>query len=351
MDHAFQTFIAFALSFMLVYITIPVIVRISKEKKLFDVPNERKVSTTVIPNLGGVSLFLGICVGTLLSINKLEFADLRYILVALIIMFYTGIKDDILIISPKKKFILQLLSGLILVVLGDIRFTDLHGLFGINQVGYVSSVLFSVLVIVSIINSINLIDGIDGLASGLGILISLQFGLAFLYFNHVEYAILSFATFGGLIPFFLFNVFGKKNKIFMGDTGALILGLLFSVFVIKFNEFTLLMPGIIKPTAPVISLAIIFIPLIDMVRVFFLRMFQKKSPFSADKNHIHHKLLNLQFSHLTSTLIIGSINLLFVIITLLLRECNVHFSLLILIIMGLLFNIIPDIFLKKKTDG
>lgn len=349
MDQLFQIFLAFSLSLFLVYITVPVIVRLSKEKKLFDVPNERKVNTTVIPNLGGVALFIGICLASLLSIAKLDFPDLRYILVALIIMFFTGIKDDILIISPKKKFILQILSGLILAVLGDIRITNLHGLFGIDAIGYVSSILLSVLIIVSIINSINLIDGIDGLASGLGILISTFFGLAFVYFGHLEYSIICFATLGSLIPFFVFNVFGKKNKIYMGDTGALILGVLFAVFVIKFNEFALAETSRIHAASPVVSLAILFVPLFDMVRVFCLRMKKKASPFSADKNHIHHKYLELQFSHVKSTVIIVLMDLFFTLLSLALIRLDVHLSLLLLLLIGLLFNFLPDMISNKRS--
>lgn len=349
MDHIFQLLLAFSLSLFLVYITVPVIVRLSKEKKLFDIPNERKVNTTVIPNLGGVSIFIGISLASLLSIAKLDYPDLRYILVALIIMFFTGIKDDILIISPKKKFILQILSALILAVLGDIRFTNLHGLFGISAIGYVSSILFSVLAIVSIINSINLIDGIDGLASGLGILISMFFGLAFAYFGHPEYSILSFATLGSLIPFFLYNVFGKKNKIYMGDTGALILGVLFAVFVIKFNEFALSATSRINSASPVISLAILFVPLLDMVRVFCLRMSKRKSPFSADKNHIHHKYLELKFSHVKSTVIIVLMNLFFTLLSLFFIRLNIHVSLILLLVIGLITNYIPDFILMKRA--
>ena len=350
MEQSIQVFIAFFLSLLLVYITIPVIVRLSKEKKLFDIPNERKVNKTVIPNLGGVSIFLGVSIGTLLSINKMEFTDLRYILAALIIMFYTGIKDDILIITPKKKFILQVLCGLILAVLGDIRFTNLHGILGINQIGWISSILFSVLVFVAIINSINLIDGIDGLASGLGLLISLFFGISFYYFGHLEYVLLCFATFGGLIPFFMFNVFGKKNKIFMGDTGSLILGLLFAIFVVKFNEFSLLQPGVINSYAPAVSMAVVFVPLFDMVRVFCLRLIHKRSPFSADKNHIHHKLLELGYSHLKSTILIVSANLIIIALMFASRNWNIHLSIFMLIGIGLIFNYIPDLILKKRAS-
>jgi UDP-GlcNAc:undecaprenyl-phosphate/decaprenyl-phosphate GlcNAc-1-phosphate transferase len=349
MDQMLQVFFAFSLSLLLVYITIPAIVRLSKEKKLFDLPNERKVCKTAVPNLGGVALFLGISIGTLLSIDKMEFADMRYILVALIIMFYTGIKDDILLISPKKKFFLQVICASILVVLGGIRFTSMQGIFGVTQIGYVSSFLFSVLVIVAIINSINLIDGIDGLASGLGLMITLFFGISFFVDGHLEYALLCFATLGALIPFFMFNVFGKKNKIFMGDTGSLILGLLFSIFVIKYNEFAISDPSYTSHYAPALSFSVVFVPMFDMARVFFLRLKSKKSPFSADKNHLHHKFLELGYNHLKSTSIIFSFNFVTIVLIFCLKSWDIHVLIGILLVLGLVFNIIPDILLKRKN--
>jgi UDP-N-acetylmuramyl pentapeptide phosphotransferase/UDP-N-acetylglucosamine-1-phosphate transferase len=349
MDPSIQPFIAFLLSFILVYISLPAIVRLSKEKKLFDVPNERKVNTTVIPNLGGVALFLGISIGTLLSIEKMDFPDMRYILVGLIIMFYTGIKDDILLISPKKKFLLQVISAGILVVLGNIRFTSLHGFLGIYQIGFFSSSLFSIFVIVAIINSINLVDGIDGLASGLGLLTSLFFGFSFMLYGQLEYALLCFATLGALIPFFLFNVFGKKNKIFMGDTGSLILGLLSSVFIIKYNEYALTDPAYTGSYAPALSFSIVFVPMFDMARVFFLRLKNKKSPFAADKNHLHHKFIDLGYSHLKSTTIIVAYNMFTIGLVMAFKSWDIHLLISLLLVLGILFNFIPDYLLKRRA--
>lgn len=349
MDLTLQVFLAFSLSLFLVYITIPAIVRLSKEKKLFDVPNERKINTSLVPNLGGVALFLGISIGTLLSIDKMHFADLRFILAAMIILFYTGIKDDILLISPKKKFLLQVLSAAILVVLGDIRFTSLHGVFGIFQIGDFSSYLFSIFVIVAIINSINLVDGIDGLASGLGLVSTLFFGVSFYIGGHFEYALLGFAVLGGLIPFFMFNVFGKKNKIFMGDTGSLLLGLLLSIFIVKYNEFALSNPNYTANYAPALSFSIVLVPMFDMTRVFFLRLKNKTSPFIADKNHLHHKFIELGYSHLKSTSIIILFNLCTIALIFSLKECDVHLLIGLLIVLGLVFNFIPEILLRKKN--
>jgi UDP-GlcNAc:undecaprenyl-phosphate/decaprenyl-phosphate GlcNAc-1-phosphate transferase len=338
-----QISIAFIIGLLIVYQSIPIIVKLSNEKKLFDLPNERKVNKTVIPNLGGIALFIGITIATLLGINKYSSPDLRYILVSLIIMFFIGIKDDILIISAYKKLIAQIVASLILIVLGDIRFTNLHGIFGIYEINYIISVAISLVALVSIINAVNLIDGIDGLAVSLGLIGSLFYGIIFLLDNLTLYAVLSFAIAGSLTSFFFYNVFGKKNKIFMGDTGSLMLGLLLAIFTIKYNEFSIAGNSELSQNSPAYSFAIIAVPLFDMVRVFGTRILKKKSPFAPDMIHIHHKLLRLDFTHLKSTLIIAGANLLLIGMVFSFRSVNVYILIGMLISMLAFLSFIPDI--------
>ena len=170
-----QLFTASLIGFFLVYISIPVIVRISNEKHLYDEPNERRINKIVVPNLGGVALFIGVSIATLLSLHQLEFIEFRYIQASLIILFFIGIKDDILIISARKKFIAQIICALILIIPGGVRFTSLHGILGFQEIGYGFSILISLLAIVAIINATNLVDGIDGLAASIGIFSSIIF--------------------------------------------------------------------------------------------------------------------------------------------------------------------------------
>lgn len=343
-----QIIASFLIGSVLVYISVPVIVRLSIAKKLVDIPNERKVNKTPIPNLGGIALFLGITIATLLSIYKSAFPDFRYVLTAMIILFFIGIKDDILIISPRKKFIAQLISAFIIIVLGGIRFTSLHGLFGFYEINYGLSFALTTLAIVAIINALNLIDGIDGLASAIGILASLLFGALFYFSEHINYAIVSFAITGSLVSFFFFNVFGRKNKIFMGDTGSLLLGLLLSVFAIKYNEFSLSMSNEANSFAPVLSLAILAIPIFDMIRLFAVRILQNKSPFAPDINHIHHKILKLGFNHLSSTIILTSANIILIATVFAFRSVNNNILLLILISVGTFFSFVPRFFYEYK---
>ncbi|WP_183413014.1 MraY family glycosyltransferase [Microbacter margulisiae] len=338
---------AFLISAVLVYISIPVIVKISAMKKLVDKPNERKVNDVPIPNLGGVALFLGITIGTLLSIDKIEVADFRYIFASMTLLFFLGIKDDILVLSATTKFVTQFFATGILIVLGGIRLTSLHGIFGIEEIGYVESVVLSFLVIIGIINAMNLIDGIDGLAGGLSLMITSIFGVFFIGYGQTAYAILAFAAAGSVMPFLYFNLFGKTNKIFMGDTGSLILGLLISVMVIRYNEFAI---GTGHGAAsPAISLSILMFPVLDVFRVMLVRIRHRKSPFKPDKNHIHHKCLDLKFSHLASSLILILFNFAVVVLIFLLRALNIHILLALLLVLYLLFYFVLVLLQNRKT--
>lgn len=343
----FQLIMAFLLGLCLVFFTIPVIVRISHDKHLFDVPNERKVNKQVIPNLGGIALFIGITLGTLLSISGNPFSELRFILSGMLILFFIGIKDDILNIAAHRKLMAQILSALILIIPGGIRFTDLHGILGIHELDYVVSVLFSLLSVVAIINAQNLIDGIDGLASSIGILAATLFGVLFFQAGQLNYAVLCAATVGSLLSFFMYNVYGHKNKIFMGDNGSLLLGLLLSVFVIQYNEFSLSGSEEALHFSSVLSLAIMAFPVFDMIRVFAARIYRRKSPFAPDMNHIHHQFLSLGLSHRRTTLFLITANLFIVAVMLLFRNMNNTILLLLLILLVGVFMLVPG-FLKKR---
>jgi UDP-N-acetylmuramyl pentapeptide phosphotransferase/UDP-N-acetylglucosamine-1-phosphate transferase len=338
---------AIFVSALLTHITIPVIVRISALKTLLDNPNERKVNKLPVPNLGGVAMFFGVTISILLVIENMEFLDFRYILAAMILLFFVGIKDDILILSARTKFIAQFIAAGFLAILGNIRLTNLHGIFGIGEINYWFSVALSLVVIVGIINAMNLIDGIDGLAGGLGMMISTLFGAIFILFGQLQYAILCFALVGSLMSFLFYNVFGKTNKIFMGDTGSLMLGLLVAVMVIKYNEIAIGSAN--EAFSPAISIAIVFVPLFDMVRVFCIRMMNMKSPFKPDMNHIHHRFLQLGHSHLVSSLLIITINLLIIALIALLRGLNIHILLGILFGLGIIFTYSLRLWAHRKS--
>jgi len=346
-----QLISAFLIGIVLVYISIPVIVKISKEKHLYDEPNERRLHKVVIPNLGGVAIFIGISIATLLSLHHLEFIEFRYIQASMIILFFIGIKDDILIISARKKFIAQVLCALILIIPGGIRFTNLHGILGLNEINYSLSVSITLLAIVAIINATNLVDGIDGLAASIGIFSSIIFGIKFLITDNEVYTILCSAIIGSLLAFLWYNVYGRTNKIFLGDTGSLILGLLIAILVIQYNEFALTTTSQEISFSPVFSLAILATPLADMIRVFAIRIYNGKSPFAPDMGHIHHRLLKLGFSHFNSTLIIVLTNGFIITLAFAFRFLNKHALMAILIVVIFLLLQLPDLFLKRKQKG
>lgn len=264
-------------------------------------------------------------------------------------MFGLGIKDDIMEIAPKTKLAGQIFAALIVIIMGDIRFTNFHGIFGIHEINYISSVLFTVFVIIVVTNGFNLIDGIDGLASGISGLCTATFGIWFFLTENYEYVVLSAALLGALISFFRFNVFGKHNKIFMGDTGSLILGLLISILMIRFNELNIYSDfAYAVKAAPAISIGILAVPLFDTARVMIIRIKNKRSPFQPDKNHVHHRMISLGFKHVAATIRIMAVNILFITVAFSLGYLGNEILLSIIIAMGAFFSWLPSYLLKRR---
>ncbi len=220
------------LAFLITFFSIPVIIEVAKEKKFFDEPDERKVHKAVIPTLGGLGIFAGFIIATLLGVPPSTADVLQYFMAAIMLIFFLGIKDDILILSATKKFIGQLIAAAIIIKFGGVQITNMHGFLGINEIPHTASILLSLFTIVVITNSFNLIDGVDGLAGSLGLLTSGIFGAYFVAAAQPMYAVMAFSLSGSLLAFLIYNF--SPAKIFMGDTGSLLIGILNSVFVIKF---------------------------------------------------------------------------------------------------------------------
>lgn len=283
-----------ALSFLITFFSIPVIIEVAKDKRLFDEPDERKVHNAVVPTLGGLGIFAGFIVATLMEAPPLPI--LQYFIAAVMVIFFLGIKDDILILSASKKFIGQLLAAGILIKFGGVQITNMYGFLGVHELPNVVSILLTLFTIVVITNSFNLIDGVDGLAGSLGLLTSTIFGWYFYMTGQPLYAIMAIALVGSLIAFLIYNF--HPAKIFMGDTGSLLIGILNAVFVVKFMAVAADPAlGVPLKSGPAIAFAILMVPLFDTLRVVGLRIFNHRSPFSPDRNHIHHLLLELGLSH------------------------------------------------------
>lgn len=302
-----------SVSFIISFLAIPVVLQIANQKKLYDVPDERKVHSHPVSSLGGVGIFGGFLLASLLSIQGYLNPEFQYFFAAALVIFFLGLKDDLIILSASKKFVGQVIAASILIHLGGIRLDSMHGLFGFEQLPTAFALALSYLTIIVIINSFNLIDGIDGLAASLGTLTMLIFGVYFFMIDYHAYALLAFALGGSLVAFLIFN--HHPAKIFMGDSGSLMIGLVNSILVIKFinvaNESTVAFP---IDSAVAIGFSILIVPLLDTLRVFAIRIFNGRSPFTPDRNHVHHLLLARGMSHPAVTFTCVAINVAFVVI-------------------------------------
>ena len=317
--------LAFAISTYIAKLIIPRILLISFRKKLFDMPDERKVHKRAIPRLGGVSFFPTILLSccAVLALRSLtgygvSFLSSVYVLpeflvlvCGLVLLYLTGIADDLVGVRYHQKFIIQIICACLLPASG-LWINDLYGLFGVELIPAWCGMPLTVLMIVFITNAINLIDGIDGLASGLSSVALLVFGFLFVEKGLWIYSMLAFSTFGVLVPFFYYNVFGSAEharKIFMGDTGSLTLGYILSFLAIKYSQHTELIP--VTQGAFVIAFSTLIVPAFDVVRVVMLRMCNGKSPFEPDKNHIHHQFLAMGFTARKAMILILFISCIF----------------------------------------
>jgi UDP-GlcNAc:undecaprenyl-phosphate/decaprenyl-phosphate GlcNAc-1-phosphate transferase len=300
-------------SLVITYLSIPTLVKVAKAKGLYDVPGIRKSHSSKIPTLGGVAIFASLLITLSIFIDFGAAQELKFLIAAITMIFFVGIKDDILIIAPNKKLIVELIAAATIVYLGDLRITSLHGFFGITDVPYLISFLLSVFVIIVILNGINLIDGIDGLASGVGIVASFTFGIWFYLAGNLPYTIISLTVVGALLSFIRFNIYHGQYKIFMGDTGSLIIGLMLAVMAIKFNQLNVNNHSAYQLySSPAVSFGILIVPLFDTLRVFILRLARRQSPFQADQSHVHHRLLRLGFTHIGASARIILINISFI---------------------------------------
>jgi UDP-N-acetylmuramyl pentapeptide phosphotransferase/UDP-N-acetylglucosamine-1-phosphate transferase len=336
---------AFFISFLL----IPIIIQFSKEKNLVDMPGRRKIHKKVTPSLGGIGIFLGFLVATLLWVNTQYWSNLRYLLIAQSILFFVGLRDDLLPLSPITKLVGQVVASAILVVFMDLRLQSFHGIFGIYDLHPLISYIFTFFTMLVIINSFNLIDGLDGLAGLLGIISSFVLGIWFFLAGEHMFAILALAMTGALLAFLWYN--WEPSRIFMGDTGSMILGLTLSVLIIRFIDLHRVIPvesTIRFAAAPTAAIAIILVPLTDTLRVFIIRILRGQSPFSADKNHIHHHLMRLGFSHSQTALMLGFLQLGFIGLTVGLRNYSNAVVLPLLIVLAFSFTLLLDRLLRKK---
>ncbi len=314
-------------SFFVAFTSIPVVIKISDSKKLFDNPGARKVHFTPIPSLGGVGLFAAIIFSICALVPFASAPWIQYFIAASVIVFFLGMKDDILLLSPMKKFTGQFLAAFLLSYQGHFQLTSLYGFIGMGELHPIVSMIFTYLTVMVIINAFNLIDGVDGLAGTLGLISTLFFGVVFMMEKDMPFAALAFATSAALVGFLIYNF--APAKIFMGDTGSLFLGLINAVLVIHFINVESINSSVLHFTAaPAIGVAALFVPLMDTLRVSFIRIYNGRSPFDPDKNHIHHILLKRGYSHAKVTMILAVVSIMFIGFAILAQPLGINFLIL-----------------------
>ena len=334
----FYYLLSFIVAAMAVFVVHPSLVKIAHLKSIVDNPDARKLNKVPVPVLGGVGVFFGIMFSLSVAGYYVEGMNIQFeLIIAMLIMLYTGVGDDILQLSPRLRFALQIFVVCLMMFLGGIYIDDFHGLWGIGELPWYIAVTLTIFSCVGIINSINLIDGVDGLCSGYGVFASLAFAFCFLRMGDVSYAILAFAVAGAIFPFMLHNMFGERYKMFLGDGGSLVLGFICSLYVMRViqsgNE-------VVSESTISLTLAVLAIPVFDTLRVMTARIVAKRSPFSPDKTHLHHMFIRLGYSHVITALNVIFLNGLVVLIWRLCKKLNLsgEMQLYVVIASGLLFT-------------
>ena len=322
LDH---TYIIGFVSFLFGLVLMPIVIRIAKKKDFVVRPNKRMSHTGEVPNIGGLDIYFSVMLSYLLF-DYSQIAHNQFFLIGIAAIMAIGFIDDVLVLTPLSKLLGETFAGIAMIGFSDLRITHLHGIFGINEIGIIPSYLISLFVLIAIINAINLIDGIDGLASGLGILYCLFFAIYFHLVGSTSWSILAICMIGALAVFFIYNVFGHREKIFMGDSGSLLLGYLLTAFIFRFceqNAYHVIPEAYHMNAAPAVAICVLTVPIFDTIRVSLTRIKQHRSPFKPDKNHIHHLLLRTGLNHIQTTCVLLSISVLLIGLAILGRNWNI----------------------------
>ena len=309
----------------------------------------RHIHKGYVPRLGGLAVFAGVFFSQVYFILSHYNTDLisqgyQLIIFCSFILFLVGAVDDLINIKANLKFIIQIIISLILVWQADIRIMSFYGLFGIEALPEWFSYLFSISVITFFINGYNLIDGIDSLSASIGMYVVVCFSIIFIYNNLYQDALLAFSIFGSLIGFWLYNK--PPARIFMGDSGTLSIGLIIACFAIKASNLPIDSQG---NCSPVFAMIVLVYPVIDTLRVFTKRILKGVSPFTPDKNHIHHLLLNVGYSHGKATKIIILFSLLLTSIAYCLKE-NQTISFVVTVLLTVIISYIPSLIIKSHKS-
>jgi UDP-GlcNAc:undecaprenyl-phosphate/decaprenyl-phosphate GlcNAc-1-phosphate transferase len=345
---------AMIVAFFISFTGMPTLIKVSHLKQLVDKPEEdRKKHSVSTPSMGGIIIFGAFLFSYMLifpnNAPESDIAIMKSMIGALVILFFIGVKDDIIGTAPTKKLISQIVAVLLIIFVGGIRIRGMHGVFGVEEAfPEWASVGITIFVLIVIINAYNLIDGVDGLAAGIGCINAILFGIFFLLTGQDSLALISFSLFGSLVGFLVYNF--HPAKVFMGDSGSLVIGVIIGVLAVLMIET----PNSSIPdyynniNTPVLAMCILCYPLIDTIRVFVIRTFRGISPFTADRNHIHYVLKDAGYSDKQTVVSIYLYTFFIVSIPLILFNYSSTISFLVSISTALIIILIMLFVVKRK---
>ena len=342
-------------SFIVSFAFLPFIIKFSKKKRIGDAPGRRKIHKKVTPSLGGVAIFFGFTIGCMLWANPKQWPQAFLLLPVLIIPFIIGLLDDLIHLKPSAKLIAQIITASLIFFMLDIRLVSFYGMIGDVNFSLPISYVITLVTVILITNSLNLIDGIDGLAAVFSFIATLFFGSWFFFTGDYINSLLCFALAGGILAFFFQN--WEPSKIFMGDTGSLVIGTLLAVFMIQFinNNHSLNNDDTLKFDSSIgTAICVMIIPLIDTSRIIIIRLYKGISLFTADKRHIHHALVRLNLSHKQAVYVLALVHVSFIGLAILLRDAGDEYLipcvlLLSIILCLVLEKLLADFYIRKGT--
>lgn len=318
--------LAFIVAFLCACWIHPYLVKLALMKDIVDTPNARKLQRMPVPVLGGIVVFFGVLAGLGCFASFFDSSRLSWVVTLMALMLYVGTLDDAMGLSPRFRFMVEIVSVLLLVFVGGQAIDNFGGLWGVGHIPFWAALPLTIFAVVGIINSINLIDGVNGLSSGYCVMSCVAFGVFFHYAGDDTMSLLALVCAGAVIPFFVHNVFGDKSRMFIGDGGTLLMGMVMSVFVTRilsadFHPQISARFGLIPFT-----LAVLSIPVFDTLRVMSCRIARGGSPFEPDKTHLHHLFIEIGFSHPGTTFCILSLNTLVIALWVVLAVCGASFE-------------------------
>jgi len=341
---AFLTAYVFGLSLY------PVFIKIYSQNNLVDKRDVRKVHLVEVPTMGGVPIFIAFLVSIFIWLSFSELEDQRYFIGALIFIFFLGLRDDFVNLKPITKLFSQIVPALVMFYLANIKIVSLYGFISTAPFSIHLSLLLTIFTIIVITNSFNLIDGLDGLAGVVSLIVLTAFGIWFIVNNHHSNGILMFAMAGSVFAFIQYN--WQPARIFMGDTGALLLGFFFSITTIQFlnlnSSLSISSPFRFEGSIAT-AISILIIPLFDTLRVFTIRIIKRKSPFSPDKNHTHHVLMRLGLTHAQTAIVLGIVNLAFIGLAIVFRHVGDNILIPIILFITIIISLLLDYLIIKQV--